>query len=134
MSTSFSKNRGAGGGTGAGVRAVHRKMLLEALAEELRPATIRFSSKVASIKISQEEEDHPKDSSTITLHLEDGAVIRTKVLIGCDGVQSVVAQWLGLAAPIDSGRAAVRGLSVYKEGHGLENEPQQFLSTVEGLG
>ncbi|KAJ6798189.1 Uncharacterized protein M6B38_213885 [Iris pallida] len=129
MASNFSKNRGGGG---PGVRTVHRKVLLEALAEELMPATIRFSSKLASIKISEEKD--PKDSSTITLHLEDGAVIRTKVLIGCDGVHSVVAQWLGLAAPIDSGRAAIRGLSVYKEGHGLENGPQQFLSSGRRAG
>lgn len=118
----FSQNRG-GMGTGMGVRGVHRKILLEALAEELTPGTIRFSSKLASIKTEGLE-----DSSTLTiLHLEDGTIIRTKALIGCDGVQSVVAQWLGLAAPINSGRSAVRGLAVYQEGHGL-NGADQFLS------
>lgn len=50
-----------------------------------------------------------------------------KVLIGCDGVQSMVAQWLGLAPPIDSGRSAIRGLSIYQEGHGLKDGIEQFL-------
>ena len=49
-----------------------------------------------------------------------------QVLIGCDGVHSVVASWLGLAAPVHSGRSAVRGLAVYPEGHGLQ-EVHQFV-------
>jgi len=58
-----------------GVRTVHRKVLLEALAEELSPGTIRFSTKLASI-----ETEVLEDSSTTTLlKLEDGAVIRAKV-------------------------------------------------------
>jgi hypothetical protein len=57
------------------VRAVHRKALLEALAEELPPDTIRFSSKLASIS-----SDTLEDSSKATfLHLEDGTIIKAKV-------------------------------------------------------
>ena len=48
-----------------------------------------------------------------------------QVLIGCDGVHSVVAQWLGLKAPIHSGRMAVRGLAVYPQGHGFKHQVQQ---------
>ncbi|ONK57559.1 uncharacterized protein A4U43_C09F1740 [Asparagus officinalis] len=120
---SFGQN-GGGTGRGLGTRAVHRKVLLEALAEELKPDTVRFSSKLASIRTEVLRDS----SSAVVLHLEDGAIIRTKVLIGCDGVHSVVAQWLGLAAPINSGRSAVRGLSVYPEGHGLKYGANQFLS------
>ncbi|OAY76551.1 hypothetical protein ACMD2_03503 [Ananas comosus] len=39
----------------AGVRAMHGKALLEALAEELPPGTIRFCSKVVSIKSGERE-------------------------------------------------------------------------------
>ena len=42
-----------------------------------------------------------------------------------------MAQWLGLSEPASSGRSAVRGLSVYPDGHGLKKELRQFLS--EGL-
>lgn len=64
-----------GRGSELGLRPVHRKGLLEALAEELVPGTIRFSSKVASIKT-----EVLRNYSTFTvLHLEDGTVIRTKV-------------------------------------------------------
>jgi len=56
---------------------------------------------------------------------------RYQVLIGCDGVHSVVARWLGLSEPASSGRSAVRGLSVFPDGHGMKRELRQFLS--EGL-
>ncbi|XP_020111484.1 uncharacterized protein LOC109726358 [Ananas comosus] len=108
----------------AGVRAMHGKALLEALAEELPPGTIRFCSKVVSIKSGG-------SSNFTSLHLEDGSIIRAKLLIGCDGVHSVVAQWLGLSAPISSGRSAVRGLAVFPEGHGLETVFRQYLG--EGI-
>ncbi|XP_058088759.1 monooxygenase 2-like [Magnolia sinica] len=106
-----------------GTRSVHRKALLEALAKELPPGTIRFSSKLASISSNETLQDSP----TYVLHMDDDTVVKTKVLIGCDGVHSAIAQWLGLAAPVYSGRAAVRGLAVFPEGHGLNHEVQQFV-------
>nr|CAB3501980.1 unnamed protein product [Digitaria exilis] len=50
-----------------------------------------------------------------------------KVLIGCDGVNSVVAKWLGLPKPILSGRSATRGLAEYPAGHGFGPEILQFI-------
>ncbi|KAL5719655.1 hypothetical protein ACHQM5_012408 [Ranunculus cassubicifolius] len=111
------KNRDA-----AGPRAVHRSVLLEALVKELPVDSIRFSSKLRSIETLQ-----LNDSTITILNLEDGTAIKAKVVIGCDGVHSVVGQWLGLADPIDSGRFAVRGLSVYPQGHGLKHEVNQIL-------
>uniref|UniRef100_A0A7N2RDY8 Uncharacterized protein n=1 Tax=Quercus lobata TaxID=97700 RepID=A0A7N2RDY8_QUELO len=52
------------------VRCVNRKLLLEALANELPSGTIRFSSKVVSI----EESGFYK-----LVHLADGTIIKTKV-------------------------------------------------------
>ncbi|THU49314.1 hypothetical protein C4D60_Mb06t08270 [Musa balbisiana] len=100
-------------------RIVHRKDLLETLAEELKPGTIRFSSKITSI-------DQDASSSVTAVHLDDGSVVKAKVLIGCDGVHSVVARWLGLSEPVHSGRSAVRGLAVFPEGHGLKNGVVQY--------
>lgn len=51
---------------------MHRKALLEALAEELEPGTIRFSSKITSI-------DQEGSSPLTALHLDDGSVIKAKV-------------------------------------------------------
>ncbi|KAG6473717.1 hypothetical protein ZIOFF_067634 [Zingiber officinale] len=104
-----------------GIRSVHRKALLQALAEELPPDNIRFSSRIVSI--DQEQGSSP----TTTVHLDDGSVIKAKVLIGCDGVHSVVARWLGLSPAVDSGRSAIRGLAVFPDSHGLKNEVLQFL-------
>eukprot|EP00268_Persea_americana_P016923 TRINITY_DN18059_c0_g1_i8.p1 TRINITY_DN18059_c0_g1~~TRINITY_DN18059_c0_g1_i8.p1 ORF type:complete len:435 (-),score=74.25 TRINITY_DN18059_c0_g1_i8:98-1402(-) len=109
-------------GEGMGVTLVHRKVLLEALAQELPPETILFSSKLDSITTKVHQ-----DSSLAVLHMEDGTIINAKVLIGCDGVHSVVARWLGLSAPIHSGRMGVRGLAVYPQGHGLNHQVQQFV-------
>ncbi|PRQ24989.1 putative 6-hydroxynicotinate 3-monooxygenase [Rosa chinensis] len=68
------------------VRCVQRKLLLDSLANELSSATTRFSSKVVSI----EESGYFK-----LLHLADGTILKVKrVLVGCDGVNSVVAKWL----------------------------------------
>ncbi|KAF8410383.1 hypothetical protein HHK36_002911 [Tetracentron sinense] len=99
-------------------RCVRRKLLLEALAAELPPGTIRYSSKVVSI----EESGYLK-----LLHLADGPVIKTKVLIGCDGVNSVVAKWLGLQKPAFTGRSSIRGTAEFPGGHGFEPKFFQFF-------
>ncbi|KAJ8769628.1 hypothetical protein K2173_005231 [Erythroxylum novogranatense] len=112
-----------------GPRVVHRKALLEALAQELPPDSIRFSSKLVSI-----EKQDKGDDSIVIVRLEDGTTIKSKILIGCDGVHSVVAHWLGLSTPADSGRSAVRGLSVYPQGHGFEQQVQQFVDAGKRAG
>ncbi|XP_030543720.2 monooxygenase 2-like [Rhodamnia argentea] len=108
-------------GSGDEQRVVHRKVLLEVLAEELPPNTIRFSSKLTSIETQVEQ-----GSSVCILALEDGTIIKSKVVIGCDGVHSRIARWLGLGTPVDSGRSGIRGLAVYPQGHGLNHELRQF--------
>ncbi|KAJ1704286.1 hypothetical protein LUZ63_004065 [Rhynchospora breviuscula] len=105
------------------VRVVHRKALLEALATELPYGIIRFSSQLISIK-----SESIKDLEGLNyLLLEDGTTIKTKAVIGCDGVHSRVAQWLGLPKPISSGRSAIRALAVFPDGHGFPNEYRTYL-------
>lgn len=58
------------------MRAVGRKALLDALAEELTPGTVRFSSKLVSIDAIPAAGG---SSEATVLRLEDGAVIRAKV-------------------------------------------------------
>ncbi|XP_076886234.1 monooxygenase 2-like [Bidens hawaiensis] len=88
-------------------RCVIRKDLLETIVNELPPDTIRYSSKVAAI----DELGHFK-----LVHLANGSILKTKVLIGCDGVNSVVAKWLDLGTPISVGRSAIRGLVELPDG------------------
>ncbi|KAL2231712.1 UNVERIFIED_CONTAM: Monooxygenase 2 [Sesamum indicum] len=109
-----------GGKSDHELRAVNRKVLLETLESELPKGTIRFSSKVVHI-----ETDHHHHFNS--LHLADGTVLQTKVLIGCDGVNSVVARFLGFSNPSFAGRSAVRGLVHFENGHGFEPKFMQFF-------
>jgi len=122
------------------IRCVRRDLLLQALEGELPKGTIRYSSKIVSIE---------EDGNIKILQLADGSVLRAKVLtqaicyrrlkcssrrslylqvlIGCDGINSVVAKWLGLAKPSYSGRSAARGLAHYPDGHGFEPKFLMFI-------
>ncbi|KAL6218024.1 hypothetical protein ACLB2K_011241 [Fragaria x ananassa] len=116
------------------IRCVRRKLLLEALASELPSGTIRFSSKVVSI----EESGYYK-----LVHLADGTILKAKVLVGCDGVNSVVAKWLGFKPLVFTGRSAIRvkmftgsllGLPPSQEKELEKNPPQlkQYMLTKLG--
>ncbi|KAA8537482.1 hypothetical protein F0562_027090 [Nyssa sinensis] len=97
-------------------RCVIRKELLETLVKALPPGTIKYSSKLVSIE----------DSGCFKLlHLADGSILKTKVLIGCDGVNSMVSKWLGLQKPVHARRSAIRGLAEFPNGHGFE--PKLFM-------
>ncbi|XP_017413780.1 monooxygenase 2 isoform X1 [Vigna angularis] len=100
------------------IRCVKRKALLEALVNELPRGTIRYSSKVVGI----EESGFYK-----ILHLADGTTIKTKVLIGCDGVNSMVAKWLGFKKASFTGRYAIRGCAEVNSSHGLEPKFMQYV-------
>ncbi|XP_078155933.1 monooxygenase 2-like [Carex rostrata] len=95
------------------LRCVQRDFLLETLAAELPKDTIRFSSKIVLIQ---------EDGNLKLLHLADGSIIKAKVLIGCDGINSVVAKYLGLEKPLFSGRCATRGISEHPTGHGFKHD------------
>ncbi|PON83517.1 FAD/NAD(P)-binding domain containing protein [Trema orientale] len=117
------------GNRATGPRAVYRKALLESLVDELPTNSICFSSKFTAI----ETETHGSSLITV-IHIEDGSVIKAKVLISCDVVHSVLASSLGLAAPVHSGRSAVRGLAVFPQGHCLKDEMYQFIGTGRWAG
>ncbi|RZS03190.1 hypothetical protein BHM03_00033339 [Ensete ventricosum] len=100
------------------LRCVRRNLLVEALAKELPQGTIRYSSKVVSME----------DAGGLKLlHLADGSTLRAKVLIGCDGINSAVAKWLGLKEPTFSGRCAARGFAMFEEGHGFKPVFTQYF-------
>ncbi|XP_010258756.1 PREDICTED: uncharacterized protein LOC104598413 isoform X2 [Nelumbo nucifera] len=93
---------------GQEVRAVERRILLETLANQLPSDAIRFSSKVAKIEKNENGET--------SLQLLDGTQILAKVLIGCDGIRSPIAKWMGFTEPRYVGHCAFRGLGFYPNG------------------
>ncbi|KAH9669270.1 hypothetical protein KPL70_021724 [Citrus sinensis] len=60
-------------GDGSGPRFIHRKKLLQTLADELPNGTIHFSSKIAAI----DSQTHD-GSSPVFIHLVDGTIVKTK--------------------------------------------------------
>ncbi|KAL6634144.1 hypothetical protein ACP70R_026815 [Stipagrostis hirtigluma subsp. patula] len=93
------------------LRWLKRKDLIETLAKNIPAGAIRFNCHVAAI-----HETGPGDH-VVLLTTVDGSIIRAKVLIGCDGSNSVVAKYLGLSAPKSIPRAFLRGFTRYPQGH-----------------
>ncbi|XP_038971821.1 monooxygenase 2-like [Phoenix dactylifera] len=85
-----------------------------------------FDLGLGSVKFTWHDQvllkDHriKEDGYYMLLHLADGQTLKTQVLIGCDGVNSVVAKWLGLKKPSLSGRSASRGFAEFPNGHGFK--------------
>ncbi|KAI3845053.1 hypothetical protein MKX03_021541 [Papaver bracteatum] len=92
--------------------AVERGILLETLANQLPPNSIRFSSKLANIETA--------GTSETLLELVDGTQLQAKIVIGCDGIRSPVANWLGFPEPQYVGHCAFRGLGFYPDGQPFE--------------
>eukprot|EP01018_Ginkgo_biloba_P029755 Gb_17952 [translate_table: standard] len=109
-------------------RCVKRSALLEAMAGALPPESIRINSKI--VRLQQK----PKSKFSSIVELEDGTVIRAKAVIGCDGVNSVVADWLGLSPPIPSGRCGIRGYAIYPEGHHVEPKYSLYFGKGVNIG
>ncbi|PON97884.1 FAD-binding domain containing protein [Trema orientale] len=94
------------------VRAVERRVLLETLANQLPPDSIRFSSKLLTIS-------KPESGGTM-LELVDGTRLSAKIVIGCDGTRSPIAKWMGFSDPKYVGHCAFRGLGYYPNGQPFE--------------
>lgn len=96
------------------VRGVERRALLESLAHNMPEDTIWFGSNITTIERTK--------NSRVKLELDDGTQILTKALIGCDGVRSVVAKWMGFSEAHYVGHCAYRGLGVYANGQPYEQK------------
>ncbi|KAM7274205.1 hypothetical protein ACFE04_028869 [Oxalis oulophora] len=94
------------------VRAVERRVLLDTLANSLPSNTIRFASKLSKIEKSE--------SGETLLKLDDGTQLLAQIVIGCDGIRSQVAKWIGFSEPQYVGHCAYRGLGYYPDGQPFE--------------
>ncbi|KAK4765148.1 hypothetical protein SAY86_026238 [Trapa natans] len=98
------------------LRCVKRMDLIKSLADMLPSGTLKLGCRVTSI-----ERDPFTRRPLLQLH--NGNLIRPKVMvIGCDGVNSIVADAVGLRPPRTLPMCVVRGLTTYASGHGLENK------------
>ncbi|CAL5357846.1 unnamed protein product [Camellia sinensis] len=96
-------------------RCLKRSDLINTLADALPPHTIHFGCQIVGVKLD------PLTSNPI-LQLLDGRCIVAKVLIGCDGANSVVVDFLELKPPKAFPLSAVRGLTKYPSGHAFAHE------------
>ncbi|XP_048130530.1 monooxygenase 1-like [Rhodamnia argentea] len=96
------------------VRCVKRSELIEALAGDLPDGTIRLGCRVLYV------ETDPVTSFPV-LQLSNGSTLKAKVLIGCDGVNSVVLDYLEMNPTMVSYTSAVRGFTSYPAGHKFDN-------------
>ncbi|EEF30596.1 monoxygenase, putative [Ricinus communis] len=94
------------------VRAVERRILLKTLANQLPPEAIRFSSGLDKIEKSENGET--------VLKLVNGTQLLAKVVIGCDGIRSPIAKWMGFPEPKYAGHSAFRGIGFYDNGQPFE--------------
>ncbi|OQU85141.1 hypothetical protein SORBI_3004G180700 [Sorghum bicolor] len=97
------------------LRCLKRKDLIETMAKNLPSGAIRYGCHV--VAIHQDTGTHGAILTTV-----DGCIIKAKVLIGCDGANSVVAKYLGLSAPITNHHTVFRGFTRYPHGHPFSTE------------
>ncbi|MBU1286547.1 MAG: FAD-dependent monooxygenase [Alphaproteobacteria bacterium] len=90
---------------GAPYLHIHRADLINALSAELAeraPAAVRLGARIAS---------YAQDGQTVTVELEDGTFVDGGVLVGADGIHSVVRrQMLGPDKPRFTGNVAWRAV------------------------
>ncbi|KAL6629407.1 hypothetical protein ACP70R_029172 [Stipagrostis hirtigluma subsp. patula] len=95
-------------------RCLRRGDLLETLAKELPSGSIRFGCHVEAISLE------PITRSPV-ISTRDGTTIKAKLLIGCDGSNSVVAKFLGLKPVEFLPMWSTRGFTICPEGHEYGN-------------
>ncbi|XP_068648568.1 monooxygenase 1-like [Aristolochia californica] len=96
-------------------RCVKRSDIMKAFADRLPVDTIRFNCRVVSI-------DKDQKTGNYALQMNDGSVVVAKIVIGCEGWQSLVAETLGFKSAKVSPLVGLRALTYYPEGHGYAKE------------
>ncbi|GJS00078.1 monooxygenase 1 [Tanacetum coccineum] len=100
-------------------RSLKRKDLIDTLYAALPPETVKFGCQLESIKID------PNTTKPV-LRFIDGSSIMAKVVIGCDGGKSIVADFLNVKATKMFPLCEVRGFTNYPNGHLFDHEFARF--------
>ena len=107
---------------GARYYHAHRADVIDALARRLNPERLRLNAKVVSLG-----QDSAQDGGGVTVTLEDGTRESGDVLIGADGIHSLVRnQVFNPEAPRPSGYVAWRGMVPAERAAHLNIERQSF--------
>ena len=90
-------------------RVIHRAHLLDALTKSIHDERISLNKRLTAIQWSGE-------GCCYTLTFADGTTAEADIVVGCDGIKSVVRQHLGLSDhPIYSGQMVYRGFVNYED-------------------
>ncbi|KAH8892674.1 salicylate hydroxylase [Thozetella sp. PMI_491] len=90
-------------------RQIHRAHLLDALKKNVPDERISLEKRLQGIEWCTE-------NSCYVLSFEDGSKVEADIIIGCDGIKSVVRQYLGLKEnPVYSGQMVYRGYVSYDD-------------------
>ncbi|KAL7617392.1 monooxygenase 1 [Lactuca sativa] len=100
-------------------RCLRRKDLIDTLYAALPPTSVKFGCELESIKLD------PNTTKPV-LQFIDGSSITPKVVIGCEGGKSIVANFLNLKPTKMFPLCGVRGLSNYPNGHPFDQEFARF--------
>ncbi|XP_010930385.2 monooxygenase 1 isoform X1 [Elaeis guineensis] len=103
-------------------RCLKRTDLIQALFDNLPVDSVRLGCQIVAV------ERDPSTSFPI-LYVHDGIIIKAKVLIGCDGSNSVISKSLGLGSLNSLPNCVIRGLTNYPNGHNLKS---RFLRHLDG--
>ncbi|KAJ3675348.1 hypothetical protein LUZ60_004390 [Juncus effusus] len=95
---------------GGEMRCLRRKDLIETLAKHIPAEQIQFGCHVSCVEFDSINNLHVVTTC-------DGTLIKSKVLIGCDGSYSVISKSLNLEPPKFFPIWTTRGLTTYPEGH-----------------
>ncbi|KAL4559641.1 hypothetical protein LXL04_031784 [Taraxacum kok-saghyz] len=101
------------------LRSLKRKELIDTLYAALPPATVKFGCELESIKLN------PNTKKPV-LQFIDGSSMMPKVVIGCEGGKSIVANFLNVKPTKMFPLCGVRGLSNYPNGHTFNQEFARF--------
>lgn len=97
------------------LRCLKRSILIKTLAQDLPAGTLLFGCHVIKVNFDPLTSCH-------VLHLQDGNFIKAKAVIGCDGANSVVSEFIGLKTTKLLSTCSAIGFTNYPNGHGFDNE------------
>nr|XP_017237145.1 PREDICTED: putative oxidoreductase YetM isoform X2 [Daucus carota subsp. sativus]XP_017237146.1 PREDICTED: putative oxidoreductase YetM isoform X2 [Daucus carota subsp. sativus] len=96
-------------------RCLRRNDLINTLYNALPPDVVKFGHQIVSVKLDPQT-NYP------VLQLQNGNSITAKVLVGCDGAKSVVADFLQLKPTKLAALCSARGVTNYPNGHPFPHE------------